>query len=106
MQRKTALPATEFEAGKVSRRTFVGGGAAAAAAATVPLLPLLGGKESAAEASIVPYNENTRTAASFNYRTSTARAARIAVGVQPDNGDAERFTDFSGNYTKALLHDA
>ena len=28
------------------------------------------------------------------------------MGAQPDNGDAERFKDFSGIYSKALLHDA
>ncbi len=104
MRREATLRTSESWVGKVSRRTFFGSGVAAAAA--IPLQPLLGGKESAAEASIVPYNDNTRTAASFNYRTSTAHAERIAVGLQPDNGDAERFTDFSGNYSKALLHDA
>lgn len=92
---------------KVSRRQFVAGGAAAAAAVVaIPLQPVLGGKESALEASVVPYNAATRTAASLNYRMATARAERINVGVQPDNGDSEKFTDCSGNYSKALLHDS
>src|SRR5262249_22024360 len=105
MHRKNILPTSEIELRKVSRRKFVGG-AVAAATAAIRLQPLLGTKESTAEASIVPYNENTRSAASFNYRISMARAERIDVRVQPDNGDAARFTDFSGNYSKALLHDA
>jgi hypothetical protein len=37
---------------------------------------------------------------------STAQAENINVGVRPDNGDATRFADFSGNYSKALVHDA
>ena len=41
----------------------------------------------------------------FNYRKNTAQARRVNTGVQKDNGDAARFTDFSGNYSKALLHD-
>src|SRR5208282_5470960 len=92
-----------------SRRSFLGkaGGVAAVAAATgyIPLEPLLGGKHSVAEASVIPYSSVRREDASFDYRTDTARAERIDVGEQPDNGDAARFTDFSGNYSKALLHD-
>jgi hypothetical protein len=103
MQKKTILPASETESRNVNRRKFI---RAAAASAVIPLAPLLGGKESAADASVVPYNGNTRMAASFNYRMSMARAERIDAGLQPDNGDAARFTDFSGNYSKALLHDA
>jgi hypothetical protein len=92
-----------------TRRKFLGQASAATAAAlaagAIGLKPLLGGKESVAEASVVDYNSSTRAAASFNYRTSTAQAENIDVGVQPDNGDASRFTDFSGSYSKALLHD-
>ena len=93
-----------------SRRSFLGkvGGVAAlaAAAGSIPLEPLLGGKSSVAEASVVPYDSAARAAASFNYRKNTATAEDINVGVQPDNGDATRFTDFSGSYSKPLLHDA
>src|SRR5262249_28922201 len=42
----------------------------------------------------------------FNYRVSIAQAEKINVGRQPDNGDIARFTDFSGNYSKALPHDS
>ncbi len=90
----------------ISRRRFVKGAATAAAlAAAVPFQPLLGGKETIAEAAVVPYKSKKRADRSFNYRVSTANAERIDVGVQADNGDAARFTDFSGNYSKALLHD-
>ncbi len=93
-----------------SRRKFLGGvsgaAVAAATAGAIGLQPLFGGKESAAEASIVPYNSETREDASLSYRTNTANAEHIDVGVQPDNGDATTFTDFSGSYSKASLHDA
>src|SRR5262249_14567637 len=48
----------------------------------------------------------TRMNACFNYRKNTAIDERINVGPQPDNGDTARFTDFSGSYSKALLHDS
>jgi hypothetical protein len=63
-----------------------------------------GGSE--AEAAVVPYNPEQRALESFNYRVSKARAEFIDVGVQPDNGDSDRFRDFSGNYSKALLHNS
>jgi hypothetical protein len=105
-KRQAALGGSKTERGKLSRRNFVGGSAVAAAAAAIPLQPFLGGKESAAEASVVSYNSHQRMEASFGYRMAMGRAERIDVGEQPDNGDAGRFTDFSGNYSKALLHDA
>jgi len=93
-----------------SRRSFLGtlGGAAAVvmAAGSIPLQPLLGGKPSVADASVVSYGSGARAAASFNYRTSTAQAEDINVGVLPDNGDSTAFTDFSGSYSKPLVHDA
>ncbi len=92
-----------------ARRSFLGkaGGAAAAAVAAgyIPLEPLLGGKHSAAEASVIPYGSENREDASFSYRTNTAQAEKIDVGVLPDNGDAARFSDHSGNWSKTLLHD-
>src|SRR5438445_11978179 len=97
-KKQTAVPHAESAAGKVRRRNLLGGGAAAAAAVAIPLQPLLGAKASGIQSSVVPYNANTRTEASFKYRTGMARAERIDVGVQLDNGDAETFTDFSGNY--------
>jgi len=105
-EKKPTLPVSRTESAKVSRRRFVGGGAVAAAAASIPLQPLLGGKESQAEAAVVPYNSHMRATASMTYRMSMARNEHIDVGTQPDNGDSQQFTDFSGNYSKALLHDA
>jgi hypothetical protein len=91
-----------------SRRKFIGSlGKTAAGAAiigTVAGTPFLGGKGSVIEAA----NENSAAARRmndcFNYRKNAAQAERINVGFQPDNGDALRFTDFSGNYSKALMH--
>ena len=93
-----------------SRRKFLGNvsgvAVAAVTAGAIGLEPLLGGKESVADASVVPYGSEGRVDKSFNYRLSTARVEKIDVGQQPDNGDATRFTDFSGSYSKASLHDA
>lgn len=97
---------SEARTRKVSRRNFVKGAATiATVAASVPLQPLLGEKESVAEASVIDYNSSLRANASFNYRKSMAQAEKINIGAQPDNGDAARFTDFSSSYSKALLHD-
>ena len=93
-----------------SRRKFMGtmGGVAAAAALTagIPLEPLFEGKHGQAEASVVPYGSSGRTYDAWQYRDSTADAEKIDVGQLPDNGDQERFTDFSGNWSKTLKHDA
>jgi len=91
---------------KVNRRTFVKGAATVATvAATVSLKPLVGGKDSVAEASVVDYNSATRANQSFNYRRSMAQAQKVNIGGQADNGDTARFTDFSCSYSKGLLHD-
>ncbi len=96
----------ENRPGGLSRRNFVKGAATAAAvAAAVPLQPLLGGKETLAEASVGDFNPAARSDASFNFRVATAKAEHINVGLQADNGDADRFTDGSGSFTKSLLHD-
>ena len=93
-----------------NRRQFLGGVSGIATAATsvgvIGLEPLLGGKESVADASVVPYIPGSRERASFDYRTDTATSELINVGQLPDNGDATRFSDFSGSYSKALKHDA
>jgi hypothetical protein len=93
-----------------SRRKFLGNvsgvAVAAVTAGAIGLEPLLGGKESVADASVVPYSSEGREDQSLNYRVRTASAEKINVGQQPDNGDATRFTDFSGSYSKASLHDA
>jgi hypothetical protein len=92
-----------------SRRKFLGNisGAAVAAltAGAIGMEPLLGGKESVAHASVVPYRPDSHEDKSFDYRVETAKSEKIENREQPDNGDARRFTDFSGNYSKASLHD-
>src|SRR5208283_2862125 len=93
-----------------SRRKFMGtmGGVAAAAAVTaaIPLEPLFEGKHGEAEAAVVPYGSSARTNASWEYRDNTADINKIDIGELPDNGDSQRFTDFSGNWSKCLQHDA
>jgi hypothetical protein len=93
-----------------SRRSFLGrvGGVAAVAATagSIVLKPLLGGKDSAADASTIGYGSGNRASESYNYRVNTAHAEDINVGVQPDNGDISEFTDFSALYSKGLLHDS
>ena len=94
----------------VSRRKFFGKlGTAAIGAAAVGGLgaePFLGGKESVAEASTGNSGTPGRMNDCFNYRKNAAIAQRVNVGIQEDNGDAARFTDFSGSFSKALLHDS
>ena len=93
-----------------SRRSFLGrvGGVAAVAATagSIVLKPLLGGKDSVADASVVGYGSGNRASESYSYRTNTAQAENINVGVQPDNGDFAQFTDFSAQFSKSLLHDS
>ena len=102
--------ATEQPSLSRSRRKFLGNvsgvAVAAVTAGAIGLEPLLGGKESVADASVVPYSSEGREDKSFIYRVRTANAEKINAGQQPDNGDATRFTDFSGSYSKASLHDA
>ena len=92
-----------------NRRSFlgaVGGATAVALTVGIPLEPLFEGKHGQAEASVVPYGSAARTTASWQYRDSTADAEKINVGELPDNGDSQRFTDYSGNWSKCLQHDA
>jgi len=92
-----------------SRRSFLGkmgvGGAAAVALAAIPFEPLIEGKHGEAEASVVDYRSNNRANDSFNYRKGVAQNEKINNGELPDNGDAERFSDFSGSWSKCLKHD-
>src|SRR5215831_1538147 len=92
-----------------SRRSFMGkaGGltAMAMAASMVPLEPLLGGKETRAEASVIDYAANTRSNNSFFFRKQAAQNEKNNVGVPADNGDAALFKDLSGTWSKVLLHD-
>jgi len=91
-----------------SRRSFMGkaGGltAMAVAAAMVPLEPLLGGKETTAEASVINYSANLRSNDSFFFRKQAAQSEKNNVGVPPDNGDAALYTDHSGTWSKVLVH--
>src|SRR5262249_53974311 len=93
----------------VTRRRFlesIGGVTTVAmAAGSIPLKPLLEEKHSVAEAAIVDFHPAVRAATSTQTRKKVAQDEHINVGVQPDNGDATVFTDFSGSYSKALLHD-
>jgi hypothetical protein len=100
------LAGSKTETGRISRRNFVKSAATAAAVAVaVPLQPLLGGKETAAEASVIGFNGPDRAADSFKFRTSVAKAEHVPIVVPPDNGDAARFTDHSSTWSKALVHD-
>ncbi len=90
-----------------TRRKFLGTlGAATLATGAIGVKPFLGGKETVAEAANGNSDSAVRANASFNYRKSMSQAEKIDIGVQLDNGDAARFTDFSGSYSKALLHDS
>src|SRR5215813_12766896 len=95
---------------EMSRRNFVRSAATVAAiVATVPLEPVIL-NEAPVEAAQANGNETSNSAVRmidcFNYRRNTAQSERINVGPQPDNGDVATFTDFSGSYSKALLHDS
>src|SRR5215475_6464412 len=88
------------------RRNFVKCAATVAAAvAAIPLQPLIG-NESVVQAANANSSSAHRTNECFKYRNSMAQVEKIDVGPQADNGDMERFTDFSGSYSKALPHDA
>ena len=92
-----------------TRRSFlgkIGGATAVALAVGIPLEPLFEGKHGQAEASVVNYNSYNRTNDSYNYRKNVAQSEKINAGVLPDNGDASRFSDFSGSWSKCLKHDA
>ena len=92
-----------------SRRRFLGnvgiGGAAAVALVGVPLEPVFEGKHAEAEASVANYRSHRRMLASHDYRTDTAGKEKIDNGELLDNGDSQRFTDFSGSWSKCLKHD-
>ena len=90
----------------ISRRTFVNAAATVVAtAAAIPLEPLIG-NESVVEAAGANNSSAIRMTDCFNYRVNMAQSERINNGPQPDNGDIARFTDFSGNFSKTLLHDS
>lgn len=93
----------------MSRRWFVSkfGTTAVGVAALSSAAPFVEGKVAVSAQRLAGNNESPgRMNDCFNYRKNTALGNRVNVGNQPDNGDAARFTDFSGSYSKALLHDS
>jgi len=117
MKTKTAVQETDSSKLEVepqisspSRRKFLGKagglGAVAVASSLVPLEPLLSGRGSRAEASVISYKARSRARASRDYRNDMAANEYIDLGVLPDNGDAALFADHSGSWSKALLHDS
>jgi hypothetical protein len=94
----------------VSRRAFFGklgkAGAAAVAMGALGAEPLLASPPASVTPSGGMADVMNRANAAYNYRMSMAHDEKINVGVQAGNGDDARFTDFSGNFSKALLHDA
>lgn len=98
------------ETSKTNRRKFLGhltkAGIAAATVGAIGAKPFFGGKYSVVEAAVVGYDSYNRATVSFRYRRRTARAERIDVGIQADNGDKARYSDFSGLYSKGLVHDS
>ena len=95
---------------KSNRRAFLGhlskAGIAAAAVSAIGVKPFFGGLDSVVNATVANYNSTSRSSMSFKYRRRTARSERIDVGVQADNGDKARYSDFSGLYSKGLVHNA
>src|SRR5437773_9628024 len=93
-----------------SRREFLGRvgklGLTAAALGTIGGAPFLAEKAASVEAATGNSESPGRMNDCFNYRKNAAIAMRVNVGSQKDNGDAARFSDFSGNYSKALPHDS
>ncbi len=93
------------ESNGVSRRRFLG--SVGAAVGAIGAAPLLGGSESTAEAaSIVKGSDGPgRMNVCFAYRRDAAINSRVNV-QQSGNGDVSKYSDYSGIYSKGLLHDA
>jgi hypothetical protein len=91
-----------------SRRQFLGsiGKTAAGAAAIAAAAPFINGKAGVAEAAPGNSESPGRMNDCFAYRRDAAISSRVNVGQQSGNGDLARYTDFSGMYSKGLLHDA
>jgi hypothetical protein len=104
-EEKTPIAAGETQ---VSRRKFFGklGTAAVGAAALSAAAPLLGEKGLTVEASNGNSGSAGRMNDCFNYRRDMAIANRVNGGPQTGNDDEARFSDFSGNYSKGLVHDS
>jgi hypothetical protein len=93
------------ESNGVSRRRFIG--SVGAAVGALGAAPLLGGKESTAEAAPAAVGKGGagRMNDCFAYRRDAAINSRVNV-EQGGNGDVTKYTDYSGIYSKGLLHDA
>jgi hypothetical protein len=93
-------PASPIQRSFIGRRSFIGktGGMAAMAMAAAVFPKRMG-------ASVITYKDTNRTNLAFAYRKQEAQAEKIDIGVLPDNGDATKFTDHSGSWSKALAHD-
>jgi hypothetical protein len=101
-----AEPSNKKNSRALGRRGFLKGAASAAVvSAIIPLEPLVGGKESKAEAAVTSYAAPNRTNKSFEIRKAAANNAKIDLGILPDNGDNALFSDHSGNWSKCLQHD-
>ena len=105
---ENVVPAEESEG--VSRRKFIGRLGATVGALSVA--PLVGGMESKVEAAPGNGNLNGSSAATgrmnqcFAYRRDAAIASRVNGPSQSGNGDIARYSDYSGIYSKGLLHDS
>ena len=98
-------PAEESDG--VSRRKFLGRlGATVGALSVVPLV----GSSPRADAAPAVGNSNSTGAGRMNscfaYRRDAAIASRVNGPIQTGNGDLARYSDFSGMYSKGLLHDS
>jgi hypothetical protein len=90
----------------VSRRKFIG--SLGAAVGAIGAVPLVGGSDAlAAPVAAAKGSEGPgRMNECFAYRRDAAIGSRVNVGVQTGNGDQSRYADYSGIYSKGLLHDA
>lgn len=103
---KDTEPSNNKKSSNLGRRGFLKGAASAAVvSAIIPLEPLVGGKGSEAEASVISYIPPNRANKCFNIRKAAAIKEKIDLGILPDNGDNALFSDHSGNWSKCLLHD-
>ncbi|MEO6333964.1 MAG: twin-arginine translocation signal domain-containing protein [Pyrinomonadaceae bacterium] len=100
-------PANESDG--VSRRRFIG--TIGAAVGALGVAPVIGGKVSTASAAPAVAGTGAsgfpgRMNDCFAYRRDAAIAGRVNVGIQTGNGDLGAYSDFSGMFSKGLLHDA
>ena len=97
-------PVSSEEPEGVSRRRFIG--SIGAAVGAIGVTPLLGGKESTTLAAPGSSGSPGRMNTCFAYRRDAAIASRVNIGPQAGNGDLAKYSDYSGIYSKGLLHDA